>query len=79
MTDPTLAKLTAIIEQYMDDGWDSSKIDLDSKLSDDLHINSAHIIDIVLDIENEFGIDIKDEDIPNLITVRDVKSVIESS
>lgn len=56
---------------------DEDSIQADSKLEADLGINSLELAELAFRIEEEFGIEIKDEDIPTLITVGDVANYIE--
>ncbi|MBQ3989931.1 MAG: acyl carrier protein, partial [Bacteroidales bacterium] len=44
---------------------------------DDLKINSARVVDIVLDLEECFDIEISDEDIEKMKTVKDVIETVE--
>ena len=43
----------------------------------ELNINSAHLVDIVLDIEDEFNIEISNDDIEQMQTVEDAIQAIE--
>ena len=49
----------------------------ESQLANDLGINSLELAELAFRLEEEFGIEIKDEDIPTLITVGDVANYIE--
>ncbi len=57
---------------------DEADITLDSKLSTDLGINSIELADLIMLCEDKFGIEIKDEDIHNFVTVGDVVSYLET-
>jgi acyl carrier protein len=72
----TYDKLKAIIEPYLDDKVDVESLTLESHLINELNINSAHVIDIVLDIENEFDIEIDDESIMKMETIQSVMDII---
>ncbi len=56
---------------------DEEDVTLDAKLSSDLGINSIELADLVMLCEDKFGIEIKDDDIHNFITVGDVVSYLE--
>lgn len=56
---------------------DEDSIQADSKLEADLGINSLELAELAFRLEEEFGIEIKDEDIPTLITVGNVANYIE--
>ncbi len=52
-------------------GVDEEEVKLDSNLEKDLEIDSIKAIEITVAIEKKFKISIRDEDIPNIIIVRD--------
>ncbi|MBO4353753.1 MAG: acyl carrier protein [Clostridia bacterium] len=56
---------------------DEDSISLDSKLEADLGINSLELAELAFRLEDEFGAEIKDDDISSLITVGDVVNYIE--
>ena len=58
---------------------DEADITLDAELSGDLGINSIELADLVMLCEDTFKIEIKDEDIVNLITVGDVVAYLEKN
>ncbi len=51
-------------------------ITLDSSFTDDLGADSLDIIELIMQLENDFGIDIPDEDAQNITTVRQVVDYI---
>ena len=53
-------------------------ITADSKLVDDLKADSLDIVELVTSLEEEYNIEISDEDIKNIRTVGDVVRFIES-
>ncbi len=51
-----------------------------SHILDDLKVNSARLVDVVLAFEDEFDIEIPDEDVDNVNTVGDcVKMIIDKA
>jgi acyl carrier protein len=52
-------------------GFEPEEIKLDTNLQKDLEIDSIKAIEITVAIEKKFKISIRDEDIPNIITVKD--------
>ena len=68
----TLKKLLA--EEF---GIDEDTITEESRLEADFGINSLDLAELAFRIEDEFGIEVRDEDIPALITVGDVANYIE--
>ncbi len=58
-------------------GLDPDIIMTDSRLEADLGINSLELAELALRCDEEFGVDIEEDDIHKLITVGDVASYIE--
>ena len=73
-----LSKLKELIQPYVGDNDAFTSMNEKSDLINDLKINSAHIVDIVLDIESEFDIMIDDESINDMITVGSSIDVVET-
>lgn len=71
-------KLEPIIKSYLPEDVSSEQVNPDSDLTRELNINSAHLVDIVLDIEDEFDIEFKNEDMENLRSVNDAISLIKN-
>ncbi len=69
-------KLKAILVEEMNINGD--EITLDSELTNDLGFNSLELADLVLLCEEKFDITFEDEDLPTLITVRDVVNYLEN-
>lgn len=58
-------------------GLDFNEITLDSNIIEDLGADSLDMVEIVMAIEDEFSIDIQDEDIETIKTVEDIVKYIE--
>jgi len=56
---------------------EESKINIDSNLVDELNADSLDIVELIMDLEQEFDITIPDEDLPKVVTVKDIVSYIE--
>ena len=56
---------------------DESQITLDAELSKDLGINSIELADLIMMCEEEFGIEITEDDANEFITVGDVVDYLE--
>jgi len=52
-------------------GFDVEEITLETNLANDLEIDSIKAIEITVAIEKKYKISIRDEDIPNIVTVKD--------
>ncbi len=76
--DELLAKVKEIIKPYVGDNEAYDQMTEESDLINDLKINSAHVVDIVLDMESEFDIVIDDDAINQLTTVASSMDLIQS-
>ena len=68
-------KLKEILVEEIDINPD--KIVPSAELINDLEINSLELAELALRCDEEFGVEIEDEDIHRLITVGDVANYIE--
>ena len=57
---------------------DPSTITRESRLIDDLKADSANIMVMIMDLEDQFGITVEDDQIMRMKTVGDVVDYIES-
>ena len=58
---------------------DISEVTDDKHIVDDLGADSLHIVELVMQFENEFDIEIPDDDAESLLTVGDVKQYIQDN
>ena len=68
--------LIEIIKPYLPEEIQMDDVSEEKHLINDLKINSAHIVDIVLDIEDRFDIMIDDDVIGEMNTVGDSIDVV---
>ncbi len=70
------SKVIKILDKYIFEKkiWDN--IPEDFSLIGDLKINSARIVDIVIDIEETFDIEIDNKTLQNLKTINDIVATI---
>lgn len=57
---------------------DESAITMDSRLVEDLKADSANVMVMIMDLEDNYGIIVEDDQIMNLKTVGDVVKYIEA-
>ena len=71
-----IAKL-AIVETMGSEMPEGTEITWDSKLGDDLMLDSLSMVELVMFLEECFGIEIPDEEAGNIVTVGDACGVIK--
>jgi acyl carrier protein len=74
MSDPILDKITAIIAEQLD--VETSEVSPEKSFTDDLGADSLAIVELVLALEEEFGIKIPDDKVDSIKTVGDAVEYI---
>lgn len=70
-------RLEPIIITYLPKDVAAKEISPSSDLTRELNINSAHLVDIILDIEDAFDIEFKNDDMEKLRNVNDAIVLIQ--
>jgi len=70
-------KVKVILAEQFDVEEDT--ITMDTNLEEDLSADSLDVVDLLMSIEDEFEIEIPDEEIENIRTVAELVSFIESN
>lgn len=76
MNDDVMGRVIQIIKPFAKNQEALAKATLDTRILEDLKVNSARLVDIVLELENAFGIELGDEDADKVRTVGDAVQVI---
>lgn len=76
-TEEKYAMLKSIIKPYLPEDVPVASISRDSHFIRELNINSANLVDIVLDVEDTFNITLENEDMESMQTVNDALKIIE--
>ena len=69
--------LLTIIKPYLPEDISIDQVTPSSHFVEELNINSAHLVDIVLDVEDKFNIILENEDIDQMQTVDNAIELIE--
>lgn len=56
---------------------DISKINMETSFVDDLNLDSLDIVELMMKMEDEFGVEIPEEDAEGLKTVKDIVTYLE--
>ncbi|MBQ5591812.1 MAG: acyl carrier protein [Clostridia bacterium] len=70
-------KLQAIIADQLE--LDAQTITYDSHILDDLGADSLDVVDLIMSVEDEFGVEVPDEALENIRTVEDMVKYIEDN
>ena len=73
-----ITSLQKIVKPYIQDQKAFENLSEESDFINDLKINSANLIDIILDLEDEFDIEIDDESMENMLSVKSALDIIEN-
>jgi len=71
-------QLKSIITIYLPEDVAPVNIGPESHLINQLNINSSHLVDVVLDVEDYFDIEIKDEELEAMDTVSSAIKIIQN-
>jgi len=70
-------KLKVIVQPYVNHQENFDNLTSKSDFINDLQINSANLVDVVLDVEDEFDIRIENDDMEKMISVEATVNVIQ--
>jgi len=69
-----LSKVTAMVASQL--GKSEDEITLESSFIEDLGADSLDLVELIMSMEDEFGLEISDEDAETIITVQDAINFI---
>lgn len=75
---PAWEALVARLLDASDEELDGSKIGPDTRLKEDLGLGSLQAITLVMDLEEEYGMVVEDEELEGLVTVGDLRDLVAS-
>ena len=58
-------------------GVEEDEVTMEASMQDDLGADSLDLVDLVMSVEDEFGVKVADEDLENIKTVGDIVNYIE--
>jgi acyl carrier protein len=73
-----IAKLKPIVANYAQDKDALEQINAQTDFIRDLKINSANLVDVILDVEEEFDIVIDNESMERMLNVQAAMEIIET-
>jgi acyl carrier protein len=76
MSDDVMSRVIKIIKPFAKNQEALAGANGQTRILEDLKVNSARLVDIILEMENEFGIELGDDDADKVRTVGDAVTVI---
>ena len=76
--DEILERVIEIVRLYAKDDDAMEAISLETNILQDLKVNSARLVDVILAFEDEFDIEVEDEDADAVDTVGDAVELIHA-
>lgn len=73
-----ITSLKKIVKPYVQDEEAFNNLSEDTDFINDLKINSANLVDVVLDVEDEFDIEIDNDSMEKMLSVKAAIEIIES-
>jgi acyl carrier protein len=69
-------RLKKIVAEQL--GVDESKITPNARFTDDLNADSLDLVEMIMSLEEEFGVEIPDEDAEKIVSVQDAIDYIDA-
>ena len=73
-----ITSLQKIVKPYVQDQEAFKNLSEETDFINDLKINSANLVDVILDVEDEFDIEIDNESMEKMLSVKAAMDIIET-
>ncbi len=73
-----IVALKKIVKPYIQDDAAFESLSEDTDFVNDLKINSANLVDVILDVEDEFDIEIDNDSMEQMLSVKAAMDIITS-
>jgi len=73
-----ISKLKTIVKPYIQDEEAFKNLNENTDFINDLKINSANLVDVILDVEDEFDIEIDNDSMEKMLSVKAAIEIIQS-
>ncbi|MNF32864.1 Acyl carrier protein [compost metagenome] len=74
----TIEKLKSIVKPFIQNQEAFDNLTEDTDFINDLKINSANLVDVILDIEEAFGIEIDNQSMERMLNLKVAMEIIEN-
>lgn len=75
MDDSTFERVRSVVAEQL--GVEPEKVTLDAEFVQDLNADSLDLVELIMQLEEEFGVEISDEQAENIKTVGDAVEFIQ--
>ena len=72
-----ISKLTTIVKPYVQNEEGFKNLSEETDFINDLEINSANLVDIILDVEDAFNIEIDNDSMEKMLSVKATIAIIK--
>ena len=76
--DKLITSLRKIVKPYIQDEEAFENLSEETDFINDLKINSANLVDVILDVEDEFDIEIDNDSMEKMLSVKAALDIIET-
>lgn len=76
--DEIFRKVVDIVSPFAKDKDALDDVSMETNILEDLKVNSARLVDVILEFEDEFDIEVEDEDADAVNTIGDAVELIEA-
>jgi acyl carrier protein len=73
-----MQRVVKILTPWVKNEDSLASVSMDTNILDDLKVNSARLVDVVIAFEDDFDIEIADDDVDSVNTVGDAVNLISS-
>lgn len=73
-----IGRLTTIVKPYIQNEEGFKNLNENTDFINDLEINSANLVDIILDVEDEFKIEIDNDSMEKMLSVKATVEIIQT-
>ena len=67
------------VKELLQNAFKGKEINLDTKFREDLQADSIKVLSVIMDIEDEYNLELDEETIRSIVTVRDLVEYIEKN
>ncbi|MBF1054275.1 phosphopantetheine-binding protein [Parvimonas micra] len=67
------------VKEFLQNSFKGKEINLDTKFREDLQADSIKVLSVIMDIEDEYNLELDEETIRSIVTVRDLVDYIEKN